>query len=490
MNAKPFASVAVGVSEDGEESVWVTDAEGRLFNWVKNHTWEEHHGVCALARVYISKMQDQSIWGIDAEGEVYTCVDYQRKRWGHVDTSQALKFVELAVVNGDNVWGLSRDHQLYRWQPEFHCWDAVSVKIDPLHPTFNSDTPLQLDRDSSWFLYKASSTTASQEWTQEHAADISLISLSATATGELWGVGMDGKLYRKRSLERGCELWSPVSQDLDVQFAQVAACSYRNVWVIQEENRKIWHWDGTSFVQEPLSLAYIATNGFGHLWAISGTEEHVLYRKSHRKLRLSDELNYVKIWDDRGTGAKPYDGSFWYPYVASFHALGAYCERSKLERPLDINFENPTFSTVVVAREENETASSGEEPLLLPPVSYERIWCDAGTGGEYGNFSLWQPIPPNGYAAMGCAISDHHTNPPAPNSILCVHKSLLKRASIDAEECLWSSRNTRATSHCSLWMLNADRNGLVPGTFVAVKGFDPPSSKAELWCFNLEQSYN
>ena len=99
-------------------------------------------------------MQDQSIWGIDAEGEVYTCVDYQRKRWGHVDTSQALKylpvetiylpysrcsrFVELAVVNGDNVWGLSRDHQLYRWQPEFHCWDAVSVKIDPLHPTFNS----------------------------------------------------------------------------------------------------------------------------------------------------------------------------------------------------------------------------------------------------------------------------------------------------------------------------------------------------------------
>jgi hypothetical protein len=41
------------------------------------------------------------------------------------------------------------------------------------------------------------------------------------------------------------------------------------------------------------------------------------------------------------------------------------------------------------------------EPLLLPPVDFQPIWDDRNTGSKFGDVTIWKPLAPHGYRALG-----------------------------------------------------------------------------------------
>ena len=47
------------------------------------------------------------------------------------------------------------------------------------------------------------------------------------------------------------------------------------------------------------------------------------------------------------------------------------------------------------------------KPLLAPPIDFKLIWDDRKTGGGSG-VSIWQPIPPPSYVALGFLATKHH----------------------------------------------------------------------------------
>jgi hypothetical protein len=57
--------------------------------------------------------------------------------------------------------------------------------------------------------------------------------------------------------------------------------------------------------------------------------------------------------------------------------------------------------------------------LVWPPVAYRRVWCDPAAG-----LGLWEPVAPEGFAALGC-VAGAVDDPPPLNLVRCVRRKLL-----------------------------------------------------------------
>lgn len=72
------------------------------------------------------------------------------------------------------------------------------------------------------------------------------------------------------------------------------------------------------------------------------------------------------------------------------------------------------------------------------PTSFNKLW-------EYGDVTIWVPVPPPGFTAVGC-VAKTTPDPPPPQTCCCPHSSLLVEAALG--ECVWQ----RPPSH--LWCVN------------------------------------
>ncbi|WP_437344801.1 Vps62-related protein [Streptomyces tubercidicus] len=98
-------------------------------------------------------------------------------------------------------------------------------------------------------------------------------------------------------------------------------------------------------------------------------------------------------------------------------------------------------------------------PVVASPDRYERLWWDRATGAtQYG--SLWRPIPPTGYVALGVVWWPGWDEAPALNAVWCVKNeyeghNYARRPSFAASS-QWSDWRTGGNvSDVELWRMIA-----------------------------------
>lgn len=109
------------------------------------------------------------------------------------------------------------------------------------------------------------------------------------------------------------------------------------------------------------------------------------------------------LWNDRNTGGR-HNIHFWRPKAPrGFHILGDYAQRN-------YNAFSARRATVAVKD------LSGD--ALKHPIRFEKVWDDRGSGANLDG-SIWRPVPPPGYKAMGL-MSMVGYYPPRLDQVVCV----------------------------------------------------------------------
>ncbi|HEV2478581.1 MAG TPA: Vps62-related protein [Puia sp.] len=156
---------------------------------------------------------------------------------------------------------------------------------------------------------------------------------------------------------------------------------------------------------------------------------------------------YTRIWWDKGSGASM-DCTIYRPTPSDvrWFIVGDYAQGN--------NNGNPVGTSLLVLAVNDDS----DNPLLKAPVKYEQIWNDRHSGGDEDG-SIWRPIPPDGYKAMGCVGNQGHGAPTIDN-YRCVRKDLL--VDTTANDLIWWDKNSGAYGDVAVWKLFG-----VDGAFVA-----------------------
>ncbi len=195
-------------------------------------------------------------------------------------------------------------------------------------------------------------------------------------------------------------------------------------------------------------------------------------------LTYTDQFTW--IWDDSGSGATD-DGSFWAPVPpAGYRALGSLGRSG---------WGNPSNSVAMVCV---KTVNGSD--ALADPVDYQLAYEDRGTGGDH-NVSVWKPIAPAGYAALGMVARTGYGNKPSTTDIACVKKTLLTPGICGSW--FWDDSNSGGSQNFGGWYVDPpnfpieDMKALLPtgGTFISRHDSSyesPPSTHDCLWVFNID----
>lgn len=92
--------------------------------------------------------------------------------------------------------------------------------------------------------------------------------------------------------------------------------------------------------------------------------------------------------------------------------------------------------------------------------------------GTQAPISIWMPLAPDGYVAMGCVVSDEYLE---PESVMCIKKERVKNISKQAQH-TWTEDKTRF----SPWKISFYQVNNEARTFVAVRD-EGSSLEFEAW---------
>lgn len=114
---------------------------------------------------------------------------------------------------------------------------------------------------------------------------------------------------------------------------------------------------------------------------------------------------------------------------------------------------------VATVRETPGALADGARPPLAAPADFILCWRDGESPGQ--PVSVWLPVAPPGYVAVGCVVVPR-LEEPAPGAIRCVRADLCYEAAVAGTEPLWCGLS-QDESHwpISLWTVDNDC-----GTFV------------------------
>ncbi|GBG91752.1 hypothetical protein CBR_g53604 [Chara braunii] len=190
-------------------------------------------------------------------------------------------------------------------------------------------------------------------------------------------------------------------------------------------------------------------------------------------LEVAAISKFRRVWRDKYSGAKL--------YVSIYEAQLTATEKSQGWRVLG-QFSRTSYKDIsgvavtIVAR--NVNASN---PVLAPPVEYERIWYDKGSGSSrrpwYRAFqhpadgSVWRPVPAQGYVCLGDMFVRSWKKPTPEQDTMaahvCVRAEYAKEAAIG--DFVWDDRGSGARFNCSLWRI--DTAGYIGSVESLVQGY-------------------
>jgi hypothetical protein len=166
---------------------------------------------------------------------------------------------------------------------------------------------------------------------------------------------------------------------------------------------------------------------------------------------------FTRLWCSRGAEAGP-DGTFrpvslWRPVPPpGYVALGDVAQTGY----------DPPRSPVACYRADD--AGGG----TAPPDGFELVWRDAGSGAQE-RCQLWRPIPPPGFAALGCVATPGGVEPQR-GLVRCVALPRVYASDV-FEEATWRDAGRPGAWRCSIWQVDNDA-----ATFIARRAHSPPPS--------------
>ncbi|HMV67046.1 MAG TPA: Vps62-related protein [Myxococcota bacterium] len=101
---------------------------------------------------------------------------------------------------------------------------------------------------------------------------------------------------------------------------------------------------------------------------------------------------------------------------------------------------------------------------LAAPLRFERVWSTLKTSSS-DRGSLWRPVMPAGYTALGHVASDHESNPPDLSSVRGVRSDLVGST---LPVWLWNDKKTSAADDGTVWQVCPEAP-YPSGGFVAVQ---------------------
>lgn len=173
------------------------------------------------------------------------------------------------------------------------------------------------------------------------------------------------------------------------------------------------------------------------------------------KLKAKMVSEFYWVYSDQGTGAHG-DLTIYRPKLPEgYHSLGDYAQPNY----------RPGYSSVVVVCEE------GNEGLLALPLDYKPVWTDRKSGGLYDG-SLWCPVAPDGYVALGCIAASDYKKPDT-NLVRCVSKDILLEG--EYGDLIWQDKDSGAESDAALWpVISKNHKGITAGTFMIANNYKTP----------------
>jgi hypothetical protein len=183
---------------------------------------------------------------------------------------------------------------------------------------------------------------------------------------------------------------------------------------------------------------------------------------------MSDELFFdytqvfKKIWNDKGSGADR-NVSFFKPIPRpGYHVLGHFVHNSH---------SSPSDAVMIVVKEKKRGA-------LKKPLTYQRVWTDAGSGADR-NVAIWRPKCPSGYVALGLLATAPRTMPTVEDC-RCVRSDLTAQAAVGNS--IWNDKGSGADSDFGSWEVNTNNAPpgsayVSPGTFIGHASHKKPNGQ-------------
>ena len=174
---------------------------------------------------------------------------------------------------------------------------------------------------------------------------------------------------------------------------------------------------------------------------------------------MSHSVRFSRVWWNRNS-KETAQLSFWRPQCApGFRPIGD-C--------LCLDFSPPLKAIVLQDVGDGYVAS---------PIRYDLVWKDGKSGvlGSRSNLTIWKPVPPPGYVALGL-VARYVSKPPSTNMVYCVHQSLCEPISTPARPLhCFSAPSRRLEGAVYLW-----RKDESAATFTLSVGNQKPSGEAML----------
>ncbi|WCM51700.1 Vps62-related protein [Pseudomonas sp. WJP1] len=190
----------------------------------------------------------------------------------------------------------------------------------------------------------------------------------------------------------------------------------------------------------------------------------------HDNLLINFTTEFRRTWDSTGSKSKP--AAFWRPSPAPDLLPGFFPLGDVVASGLD-NINEKRM--VMVVCEGELSSDSGKEPALRAPIDFEQVWSDAGSGAR-ANCTIWQPIAPSGYVALGQLCSNGRDKP-LPSDIRCVRRDLVAPSFIS--DLIWDDKGSGARQAFSAWGIYPPDTAAgeilcAPGTFIGVGSHTKP----------------
>ena len=208
------------------------------------------------------------------------------------------------------------------------------------------------------------------------------------------------------------------------------------------------------------------------------TDDIALPARQMESIKLENLLinfttEFQRIWDSRGSDSKP--GSFWRP-TPDPDLLPGYFPLGDIVAPGFDNINQNCIAAVVCEGDPQlQDASKGN--ALSRPDDFEQVWRDSGSGAR-SDLTIWRPIPPDGYVALGMVCSNGRDKP-LLNTVRCVRSDLVIASPIN--HMIWSDKGSGAKEKCSAWAIQpptaaAGEIYFSPGTFFATHSYKKPTA--------------
>lgn len=127
---------------------------------------------------------------------------------------------------------------------------------------------------------------------------------------------------------------------------------------------------------------------------------------------------------------------------------------------------------------------------VKPPKSFKKVWTNESfIPISSGHYSCWEPIPEEGYVALGyiMRLGVNNYDPPSPDEVeglVCVHESLVVSAET-SESPVWNDSGSKASKNCSLWLIKPKAGAIDAGTFYGVESHNRPNHT--VWCLRADK---